>query len=258
VAVRRVCLYSVAIGKEHQAWYAKTFGPSHRRFAAFRGWDYHLVTDHLTPETSHPNQVSIQKLLAPSLEPLSHYDWLVYVDTDVFARWRSSDRLLDTLSPKQVYLVDEATQPSPDKRMEWARGWGLPDSPTKYYAQFGFDGPTNEIFNTGVMVFSPDTMRETFRQLYQDLAILTRDHPRPFHLEQASIAHVFWQEGLIGQLDARWNRLWPLINETQKPATRFARWRLLDNSARESVFLHFAAQTWRGLSPELAVGNSLW
>jgi hypothetical protein len=192
-----------------------------------------------------------QKLLVFSDPRLAGYDAVCFLDADIAINLRTAPSIFDSFVEDRIAMcAHEAyfhTQPfalaQERKKAIYEllyRQNGLP--PFEELAGFGF-GWDEKTYNTGVVMASPARFAGFFRDVfhgYQDLG-------RPeYNYEQWFLNHEALKNGLVHEIDPKFNVIWDILVYTAYPFLRLERPFIngYHNCVRaalgNSYFLHFA------------------
>lgn len=180
-----------------------------------------------------PNSVTMHKYLVCSQEWSSAYDYIVLIDADILINKKSPAIPFEVLGDK-IGMVDEACQPSREKRVEIQRknGWDL--YPKDYFALCGLTLDTPHIYNSGFMVFQPSKHRSFLEGMYSTYAKSSPGHPRGFHYEQTVANYCFQKADMIYPLPRTFNHCY-LLYKSDDSTTN------IDTFYQSSHFVHFVA-----------------
>jgi ubiquinone/menaquinone biosynthesis C-methylase UbiE len=89
----------------------------------------------------------------------------------------------------QIGIVDEFSQPSFEKRVEFAKRMKWDLNPSVYYSSSGFSIQTDKMLNTGVLVMQPKKHGEFLKSIYDKYIRKSVNHPKLFNYEQSAIGY---------------------------------------------------------------------
>lgn len=231
-----VLLVAMALGKSYLHEYSQVLQSVHQRYAQRHGYDFKVVTRNIGNDT---NIVSFAKALLVTLPCAQNYDFLVYVDCDV---WIRSDappihRAMDF--GDKVGIVDEYAQPTPSMRIKYQHVRNYEDkSAEEYYRLAGFKLNTSFVLNTGVMVLQPRKHKTLFEQIYTKHIV--KGHSRDKHFEQSAIGYELQVNDKFALLDSDWNAIWALYEYFDHRITPAS-------FIREHSFSHFTSRKYFGV-----------
>ncbi len=204
-------LVTVVIGQQYQERYKALFFDNHRAYAAQSGYDFRVVDDFLDRANPHPCFISLQKSLVCSQEFSRGYKRIIYVDADILFNLRTSVPVhLETADDDNVYIVDEATQPTRELHRQLRKNCGWDSGATEYYRLAGLEINTDTILNTGLMILNPRLHRGLLEDIHRAAVARGFNHPRGVHFEQAMIGHGLQSAGCYKLLPNEWNAVWML------------------------------------------------
>ena len=234
----RVLLIAMALGKAYLEEYNQVMRTVHQRYAARHGYDFKVVTRNIGNST---DILSFPKALLVTLPCAKTYDFLVYVDGDVWIRKDAPPIHLAIDFEDKVGLVDEYAQPTPVLRKLYQRERNYHDrSAEEYYRLAGFTLNTTLVLNTGVMVLQPRKHRALFERIYN--RHFTSHHSRGKHFEQSAIGYELQVSGLFKLLPSDWNGIWALHSFFNKRLTP-------SDFVKRHSFSHFTSR--RSFGPEV-------
>ena len=109
---------TLSIGDKYVKEYESLFAPSQRAYAKKFDYDFKIIDEFIYKKIPHNDTISFNKILAFCQEWSEQYDYIAFVDADIFINPDSPD-LIDNLSDKtKVGVVDEYSQPTKDFRTE--------------------------------------------------------------------------------------------------------------------------------------------
>ena len=229
----RACVVTLAIGDKYLNQYNKLFRPSNEFYAAKHGYDFKVITQYLDPNLADLNSVTIHKYLLCSQEWSSQYDYLIVIDADILINKNSPPVPFELLGDK-VGMVDEACQPSLEKRVaiQRAHGWEL--YPTDYMALCGYALDTPHIYNSGFMVLQPSKHRTFLENMYATYGKGSLGHPRKTHYEQTTTNYCFQTANMVYPLPHVFNTPW-FLYKADDPTL------VIDKFFESNCFVHFVA-----------------
>lgn len=208
----RVCVVTVAIGERYLVEYTSLFRPSHEFYALKHGYDFKVIADYLDPGMKHPDSISMHKLLLCSQPWSMDYDYIVYVDADILINRNAPPIHLAAQFGDKIGMIDEASQPTWERRLAIQKKMGWELYPTEYMALSGFDFQTDIIYNGGCMVLQPAKHRTLLESIYLTHALKSIGHPRQFHYEQAVLNICLQKADMVAPISHMFNAPWPLYN----------------------------------------------
>jgi hypothetical protein len=196
----RVCIGIVCIGQKYLQEFEATFKPSVEQYVKKQGYAFKIFTDFLDSEHKHPDCISFQKCLVPSM--LKDYDCVIVMDADIYIHEYTPP--IHVLLRDKIGIVNEVSQVSPEQY----RALGFASQPMEYYRLGGFALNTNAILNTGIMLCNPSLHADFLESVYHKYIEKAPNHPRRFHYEQACIGYELQAQSMYSLLENRWNYLY--------------------------------------------------
>jgi hypothetical protein len=195
-----VCIGIVCIGQKYIKEFETTFKPSVEQYAKKYGYDLKIFTDFLDSKHTHPDCISFQKCLVPSL--LKDYECVIVMDADIYVHDYTPP--IHELLTDKIGIVNEVAQISGEQYL----ALGFASEPMQYYKLAGFHLNTNKILNTGVMICNPNIHSKFLEDVYDKHISKAQNHPRRFHYEQACIGYELQAQNMYSLLENRWNYIY--------------------------------------------------
>ncbi len=236
----RVLLVTLAIGSEYYKFYKGTFMKSQETYAKRCGYDFHVMTHF--PEvpfmeefSQNRGNITMHKILVCSQEWSENYDFIVFVDADILIHpdappIHSFMHFGDTIG-----IVDEFSQPTPEKRAALQAKCGWETTATEYHALCNLHLETPHALNTGVLVFQPKIHREFLENIFKKYIHYCGIHPRGDIFEQTAIGYELQKAKCFTILPNKFNTLWS-IHKWDNPELK------LKDFFDTTWFLHFAGK----------------
>jgi len=216
--VMKVLLVSIAIGEKCLHDYNLLFRSNQSQYAEKHGYDFKVVTepiDNTHGEIIVDNRNIIpymQKSLVCELNEALDYDFVVYVDTDVYINCNSPPIHTHHEFGDKIGVVDEWAQPSYDEKAFVHEFYELPDrSPNDYIKRNGFGGIGDlgrKLMNSGVIVFQPRKHKAHMQAYYDWVIHLAPTTAKTLHYEQASLSYYLTCNNLLFWMDKKFNAIW--------------------------------------------------
>lgn len=207
----RVLLVTIAVGSDslgrpYTHFYNSLFRKSHEAYAARHGYDHRVVTEFLDPMFQHQKVIVFQKWLTVCAPWAQDYDFVVVLDADTLVHPEAPAIHLAADFGDRVGMVDEYSQPTPERRalIQIEKGWER--TSREYYELCGFDCDSPHVLNSGVLVLQPKAHAALFQELYDDHFEEAIGHPRTVY-EQTALAYELLKRDRICILPNTWNAL---------------------------------------------------
>jgi len=199
---------TLSIGEKYLREYNDLFAPSQKAYAKKFDYDFKVIDDFLYKKIPHHDTISFNKILVFCQEWSKQYDYIAFVDADIFINPDSPD-LIDNLTDKtKVGVVDEYSQPTKDLRIEVQKKMGWETSAKDYYKLAGFNLDTESMINTGVILANPKIHGDMFKSVHYKHVLTSIGHYRHFHFEQSAIGYQLQKNKLCEFLDNKFNAIW--------------------------------------------------
>lgn len=232
--IMKVLLVTIAIGSKYLDMYKKKFYESQRKYAQKCGYDFKVITNFLDKTIQQRSTISFNKVLVCSQDWSNQYDFIIFVDADIFININSPPIHLYTDYENCIGIVDEYSQPTKERRLKIQQKNGWEESATEYYKLCGFDIETDMVFNTGVLVMQPKIHCDFLQNIYNKYVRQSISHPRGFHFEQSSIGYEIQKEKLYKVIDNKFNALCALISQDNAENIN------IDIYTTQNYFIHYA------------------
>ena len=235
----KVLLVTISIGDKYTEIYNRLFRKSQENYANKHGYDFKVITDYLDPTyKEHKISMYFQKVLVCSQDWSSEYDYIVYIDSDVYININSPPIHNHCDFGDLIGIVDEMCQPSYDDRMYLHRYWGFADqSVPEYYALADFKLDTTIAFNSGVIVYQPKKHREYLDTYYKTYLPKSIGHRRYPHYEQTALSYVLLTTNMYKNMTTKFNAVWNLPRSVNEITGRN---QSIEDYFRENYFIHLA------------------
>jgi len=237
----RVLLITLAIGSEYYAFYRSTFMKSQENYAKKHGYDFHVVThfpeaDFMTENyPKNRSTITMHKILVCSQEWSDSYDMIIFIDADILIHPDSPPLHSYMDYGEKIGIVDEFSQPTPEKRIALQAKNGWETSATEYHALCGLHLETPHALNTGVLVFQPKYHRNFLEKIFKKYIQFCDRHPRGDIFEQTAIGYELQKNQCFTLLPNKFNTLWA-IHKWDNPELN------LKEFFDTTWFLHFAGK----------------
>jgi len=226
----RVALCVIAIGDKYIEEYSRLFMKSQKAYADRHGYDFRLITSYLS-ELTHPDTLCFHKYKLCSQEWSNMYDFIVYIDADILIHSQAPALPFHILGDK-IGMVDEYSQPTPERRIAVQRKNGWEDSATKYQELCGYRFDTKHVFNGGLMIFQP-THKALCESIFSNYAHKNIGHPRGFHFEQTTTNYELQKQNMIATLPNEFNAILAVATADNPGLT-------ISQFVASNYFVHFA------------------
>ena len=226
-----VCLVTMAIGEKYLDEYDRIFRPSQEFYAKKHGYDFRVMTDYL----GHVHQlttVSLNKILVCSQEWSLNYDFIVFVDADILINPEAPPIHSSTDFGDKIGIVDEFSQPSFQKRVEFNRRMNWEPNASLYYRKAGLVIKTDMELNTGVLVMQPKKHGVFLKGIYDKYVQKSINHRLLFNYEQSVIGYELQINNIFVVIPNTWNSI-VVLYQYEPEFT-------LESFSKTVNFLHFA------------------
>ena len=226
---------TLSIGEKYLREYNDLFAPSQKAYAKKFDYDFKVIDDFLYKKIPHHDTISFNKILAFSQEWSKQYDYIAFVDADIFINPDSPD-LIDALRDKEkVGVIDEYSQPTRESRILVQKKMGWETSAQEYYKLAGFNLETNSMVNTGVILANPKLHADMFKSIHYKHVLTSIGHYRHFHFEQSAIGYQLQKNELCEFMDNKFNAVWA-IHKINNPSLEISQF------AKQNYFTHLAGK----------------
>jgi len=233
----KVLLVTIAIGEKYLEEYMRQFKESQEKYALKHGYDFKIVTEYLDKNIQSNASISFNKILVCSQEWSKGYDFIIFVDADIFININSPPiHTFVNYGSISIGIVDEYSQPTKERRLKIQKKMGWETSARDYYKLCGLDIQTDMVFNSGVLVLQPSMHREFLENIYNKYVAQSLNHPRGFGFEQSCIGYEIQKEKMYKVLDNKFNAVLALTElDNIENIT-------LEQYFNQNFFIHFAGR----------------
>ena len=234
VIIMKVLLVTIAIGSKYLDMYKKKFYESQRKYAEKCGYDFKVITNFLDKTIQQRSTISFNKVLVCSQGWSNQYDFIIFVDADIFININSPAIHSYVDYENYIGIVDEYSQPTKERRLKIQKKNGWEENATEYYRLSGFDIETDMVFNSGVLVMQPKIHRDFLQNIYDKYVRQSISHPRGFHFEQSCIGYEIQKEKIYKVIDNKFNALCALISQDNAENIN------IEIYTTQNYFIHYA------------------
>jgi hypothetical protein len=227
-------LVTMAIGEKYYSQYKNLFYPSQLYYAQKYNYDFKIVTDRPPETIDHPDTVSFDKILLFDQEWSFNYKHVIFIDADIFIN-PNSPPIHNFIDNNHIGIIDEWSQPTPEKRIQIQSLMGWETSCKEYYALAGFDLDTTIGINTGVIVANPRIHGSFFRNIHRSYNKYSINNPRHFHFEQSAIGYSIQKSNEAQYLDNRFNAIYAIHKIYNRNLT-------ISEFTKDNYFIHLAGK----------------
>ena len=250
-----VLLVTIVIGDDdYFNTYKNLFQKSQIDYANKHGYDYKVVTDFLDDSYKKQNiSLYFQKALVCCQSWSMDYDYIIYVDNDVYININSPPIHSYYDFGTKVGVVDEWPQPSEKDKSIIMHYWDKQDKTIKDYYMSAMETTSentttaNFIVNSGVLVFQPEIHKTKMEEYYAEYMPKAK---RKKHLwfEQASLAIYLFDNDMYLLMDPKFNAIW---NWTRSACEIHHLPENIEEFFHDNFFLHFAGRASYNQIPRL-------
>lgn len=205
-----VLLVTFAIGEKFIQQYNRLWRASQENYAKKHGYDFKVLETHFGESLDATKHIDANnRLLVCSQDWSSQYDFIIYIDADILININAPPIHLSCDFGDKIGIVDEFCQPRPDNRVELVnRRCGWEESAKEYYKLSGLDVETEQLLNSGVMVFQPKKHESFLKSIYDKYSNDLLTHPRSGHFNQAVIGYELMKNDNYVLMSTKWNCIW--------------------------------------------------
>jgi hypothetical protein len=201
-------LITLAVGDKYVKEYSNLFKKSQQHYSKKHGYEFRLLDYRLNNILSHPDSLSFDKALVFNQEWVKSYDFVVFVDADIFINPNSPDIIEQFKDKDKILVADEYSQPDPDSRIEVQKKMGWETSAKDYYKLAGFNIETDRMINTGVIGMDPRVNGKWMKSVHFKHSMRSVGHYRHFHFEQSAIGYEIQKQKKAQYLNNKFNAVW--------------------------------------------------
>ena len=207
----KVLLVTIVIGpQDYKNTYNRLFRTSQENYAKKHGYDFKVVEDFL--DDTYKEEIKslyFQKSLVCNQPWSDQYDYIVYVDNDVYINIEAPAIHEAYDFQDKIGMVDEWNQPFPGTRSHIHKHWDLADKcPCDYYHNT-LDVYYNShiIFNSGVIVFQPKKHKTMMNEYYNQYMPMA-GKAKFIWFEQASFGYFLLKREKVLEMSSKFNAIW--------------------------------------------------
>jgi hypothetical protein len=230
----KVLLVSLAIGERYLNEYKKLFMSSQEKYAKKNGYDFKVITDFLDKTLQNRFTISFNKILVCSQDWSKNYDFIIFVDADIFININSPPIHNYIDYDNCIGIVDEYSQPTPSRRIEIQKKCNWETSATDYYKLCNFDLSTDIVLNSGVLVLQPKIHKNFLEEVYKKYVKFSINHKRGFIFEQTCLGYELEKYNMFKLIDNKFNALWSIQKMDNRENLT------LEDFYNKNYFIHFA------------------
>jgi hypothetical protein len=227
-------------GRDYSFFFQNLFRKSHETYARRHGYDYRVVTDYLDTAFQHKKLIVFQKWLVACQPWAQKYEYVIFIDADTLIHPEAPPIHLAAPYGDKIGIVDEYSQPTPEKRLEIQIRNKWETTSTEYYKLCDFECTSPHVLNSGVLVIQPKIHASLLQSLYDTYFEEAIGHPRTVY-EQTALGYELLQRGMAYILPNEWNSLTMLYMESQGRANTVDEAAPLLELIKKSWIVHFAA-----------------
>ena len=253
----RRALVTLLVGAAFQTRWQKLCRENWKKYANFCGCDLVVLTEPIDSSSRATNRSpSWQKCLIPGLKALSGYQQVAWVDADVFFNPLTRANLFEDVPEQKVGAVSSFEDPTVEDSAEIfrrmaaflrAHGQQPASTPEEVYRAYGSGVEAlSQIFNAGVMVFSPRYHAQVFQHVYDNY----EESGNPNYYENVPLSYELVSRGLVHWMNPKFNHLWAWSKYLDYPF--FLDWR--PRTLRDRILRRLAK--WSGNDYERRVASA--
>jgi hypothetical protein len=233
--MRKILLVTVCIGDKYIKKYKSIFYSSQKTYCDKQGYDFLCITQALSP-IKHPDAISFNKALVFSQKFSFKYDFVVFIDADVFITQNAPPICGILKDPNSIGMIDEYSQPSRIQRFMLQKKNGWEKSATEYYAMAGFNIDTQYVLNSGLILACPEINGQLFKEIYIQYVLKSIGNSRGFHFEQSAIGYEVQVKNKLHIINSKFNAIWAISKGCDASLT-------LKDFCSKNYFIHFAGMS---------------
>jgi hypothetical protein len=233
VPLQKVLLVSIAIGAEYNKLYSRIFKKSQQEYAKKCKYDFLVLNNFIDMRYQQRAAISFHKILTCSQPWASKYDFVIFVDADIFINSEAPSIHNYIEYGDKMGVVDEFSQPTLEKRIAIQQKNGWETSATDHYKLAGFDLETPHVFNSGMLVMQPKYHAALCQQIFDTYIERALTSPRGFIYEQDAIGYELHKQNKYVLLPHKFNAIWSLAHFDNPSLTVY-------DFYKENYFIHFA------------------
>lgn len=251
----KVLVITISIGSDYQKIYEKYFIENHKKFCEAFSFDFKNITNFIDKNTTKKSLTSAQKILICNCENADNYDFLIFLDCDIFINIENAKKHINDLFqfPEKIMIVDEYDQHGFENRININKAMGWESSASEYYVNFGHKIKTSKVLNSGFFVLSPKFQKKFMEKIYSFVSLNVKMHSNYFHFEQSTFGYNLQNEKKFSLLNNKWNYLFTIDELFKKKSLLnkifYSRKKRLKSIFKSNIMIHFAGGSYKYFKP---------
>lgn len=214
-------IVTFTIGEKYNLYFNKYFEKSILKYCLKYNYDFIRLTEPLDPNVhfnTRANGILIQKLLVATQDWSHEYDYIVWIDSDIYITDSAEDicSFIDLSENKQkIFMCNQSAQINKRMRLfnQLTRGFEL-NAQTWYRDRGIIDGiidnnsKYDDVGQSGVIVFQPSIHAAICQEIYN--STITNPHYQRHGEDQPFISYELLKRNMLEFLPWEFNAVWEL------------------------------------------------
>jgi hypothetical protein len=204
----RKALVTFAIGEKHKAAFNAYFRKSVETYAKKFNYDFICIESRLHPftATTRANGILMQKLLITTQPWSKNYDYIVWIDSDIYITPHAEDIIPYCQNTTKVCATNQASHINRRQRLLNQLMRGYEQTSQQWYKDRGIDTQIDDVLQSGVMVFQPAIHAPVCQEIYD--RIIKNPHYKRHGEDQPFISYELLKQDQVHFIPWEFNTIW--------------------------------------------------
>jgi len=201
-------LVTFAIGERHKTAFDTYFRKSVEDYAEKYNYDFICIEKplHTFTAPTRANGFLIQKLLITTQPWSSKYDYIVWIDSDIFITPHAEDIINYCQNTTKVCATNQASHINRRQRLLNQITRNYEQTSCQWYKDRGIDTQIEDVLQSGVMVFQPAIHSQICQQIYD--SVIENSHYIRHGEDQPFISYMLLKQDLVHFIPWEFNTVW--------------------------------------------------
>jgi len=205
----RKAIVTFIIGEKYKAAFNRYFRSGVEAYAKRHQYDLICIEQPLDSFrwATRASGILMQKLLITTQEWSSKYDYIVWLDSDIYITLHAED-IVKGLDTDCVVGTNQSRQINDRMRLYNQVSRGYEQTAKKWYVDRGIDCEYSDVLQSGVMVFQPKKHAGMCQEIYD--SVIQNPHYRRHGEDQLFISYELLKRGSLEFISWEFNAVWVL------------------------------------------------
>lgn len=201
-------LVTFAIGGRHKTAFNTYFRKSVEAYAAKYNYDFICIETPLHAYTAptRANGILMQKLLITCQPWSADYDYIVWLDSDIYITPHAEDIITACKNTTKVCAINQAAHPNRRQRLLNQITRGYEQTSKQWYKDRGIDTELDDVLQSGVMVFQPKHHASLCQEIYD--RTIKNPHYSRHGEDQPFISYELLKQDQVDFISWEYNTIW--------------------------------------------------